>query len=147
MLLKRLGLLLLIALTVTACAGTNLPASVSGGECRVFEAPPYAVRGAARYDQRWIDSNVEAGVSACRWQRPQPRPAGLDAGVSAVKRQAAAKPSLGKRVKATVRKVLHRVPAAEPAVAPVVEDAPAPAVAPRPPRSDLDELLDPSRRR
>lgn len=112
----------------------------------MFEAPPYAVRGAARYDQRWIDSNVEAGVSACRWQRPQPRPAGLDALAPAVKRPAAAKPSLGRRVKAKVRKVLQRAPVAEPAaIAPVVQDAPAPV--PPTPRSDLDELLNPTPRK
>ena len=65
-----------LALTVAAC-GTLRPASVGGGECRVFERPDYAVLGQTRYDQNWIDSNTEAGVAACGWQRPKPRPQAL----------------------------------------------------------------------
>ena len=74
--LVRLAPIGVLALTVAAC-GTLRPASVGGGECRVFERPEYAVLGQTRYDQNWIDSNTEAGVAACGWRRPKPRPQGV----------------------------------------------------------------------
>ncbi len=74
--LVRLAPIGALALTMAAC-GTLRPASVGGGECRVFERPEYAVLGQTRYDQNWIDSNTEAGVAACGWQRPKPRPQAL----------------------------------------------------------------------
>lgn len=55
------------------CAG-SLPASVGGGECKVFRAPDYAIRGKAQSDQDWIDDNTEAGIAACKWSRPKIRP-------------------------------------------------------------------------
>lgn len=58
---------------LTGCA-SNLPASVAGGECRVFQAPDYAIRGKTQVDQNWIDDNTEAGIAACKWQRPKRRP-------------------------------------------------------------------------
>ncbi len=74
--LVRLAPIGALALTMAAC-GTLRPASVVGGECRVFERPEYVVLGQTRYDQNWINSNTEAGVAACGWQRPKPRPQAL----------------------------------------------------------------------
>ena len=50
--LVRLAPIGALALTMAAC-GTLRPASVVGGECRVFERPDYVVRGQTRYDQNW----------------------------------------------------------------------------------------------
>lgn len=55
------------------CAN-SLPASVAGGECKVFAAPDYVIRGRAKADQAWIDDNTEAGIAACGWPRPKNRP-------------------------------------------------------------------------
>jgi hypothetical protein len=156
---SRLPLLLaLLCLTATlaGCAGTNLPGSVKGGECRVFERPQYAVLGKRQYDQRWIDGNVEAGVAACRWKRPAKRPPELDA----PKRPKAGTvaPAPAKRpgiVRRTLDRVLPRArpaeaaPLPQPAPLPVSlpeppEPAPAVVAPPAPPRSALDELLAPS---
>ena len=59
--LVRLAPIGALALTVEAC-GTLRPASVGGGECRVFERPEYAVLGQTRYDQNWIDSNTRPAL-------------------------------------------------------------------------------------
>jgi hypothetical protein len=133
---------------------------VAGGECRVFEAPPYAVLGRDQYDQRWIDANVEAGVGGCGWQRPKPRPEILAKAPVRASGVSKKRPTLHQRVKARVRKILHRP---EPPPVTLLAPAPPPAakewqdltssiapvapglVKPPPPvpRSDLDELLDP----
>lgn len=70
-------LFLAIPLLCAGCASGG-PGSVRGGECRVFERPEFVVHGKRRYDQNWIDSNIEGGVGACGWQRPKPRPPSLD---------------------------------------------------------------------
>jgi hypothetical protein len=119
---------------VTAgCAGLPLPASVKGGECKVFDRPEYEVRGARRYDQNWIDGNIEAGVGGCNWARPKARPPALDAEGPAPKIIAPAKPikkpslwSRTKGVAARVRDRVHRPSAGS--VAPL----PAPALPPGP---------------
>src|SRR5687768_4044296 len=67
-----------LALVLGGCAFKG-PASVQGGECRIFARPEYAVAGRTSYDQDWIDGNVEAGVGGCGWKRPAARPPGLDA--------------------------------------------------------------------
>ena len=137
--LVRLAPIGALALTVAAC-GTLRPASVVGGECRVFERPEYAVFGRTRYDQNWIDSNTEAGVAACGWQRPKPRPQGLD------------KATGGKQLAPTKKKPPGFISRIKRAVAPsgtaqapppVPEQQPVPA-APAKPRDPVDELLEPS---
>jgi hypothetical protein len=134
--IRRAAALLLVAM-LGGCVTTG-GGSVTGGECRVFERPPYAVRGVTQYDQDVADNFVESGVGGCKWTRPAARPAALDATPVA---KHVAKPvkrrSLVARVKAKVW------PGA--AVAPVeaVPDMPAPT--PRAaPRSVIDELLYPS---
>ncbi|MDG9697880.1 hypothetical protein QC281_48405, partial [Streptomyces sp. DH17] len=72
-------ILITAALLLAGCESQTLKGSIAGGECRIFERPPYVVRGAKPYDQDWIDRQVEGGVGGCRWPRPAPRPAELDA--------------------------------------------------------------------
>jgi hypothetical protein len=99
----------------------------------VFERPEYAVQGQTRYDQNWIDSNTEAGVAACGWQRPKPRPQ--------VRTPAKRKPDLIGRIKRTVTSSTNahsNAPAVAPTPAP-----PSVSAAPAKPRDPVDELLEP----
>jgi hypothetical protein len=125
---------------VTAC-GTLRPASVGGGECRVFERPEYAVLGQTRYDQNWIDSNIEAGVAACGWQRPKPRPQTLGMPPGA-KYDAPAKkrPGLVRRIK---RNIAPSANSQSSAPAPIPTPEP-PSVPTAPARDPVDELLEPN---
>jgi len=147
-------LLLFAALLLAGCESQTLKGSVAGGECRIFERPSYVVRGLRRYDQDWIDSQVEGGVGGCHWQRPAPRPPELDAPAAAAA-QPAPRPKKRGMI-ARIKAAVHRAPTAPP-VAP--EPAPAvaapadeperptikvPQVAPPAPRTRLELLLDPS---
>lgn len=139
--IARFSLLMVVALLFSGCNMQTF-GSVAGGECKVFERPPYAVRGLRPYDQNWVDSQVEGGVGACGWKRPAPRPASIDAvrkAVAPTKKRgviARAKAKLQDRVKSIWPVAAPPVPALPPVVA-----APAP---PTPkPRSAVDELLDP----
>lgn len=140
-------LVLLVPLLLCGCATAPGPASISTGECKVFDAPTYAVRGARPYDQDWIDSTVEGGVGACHWNRPAPRPAAMDTPVKAhVIKAAPVKP----KKKPLWLRMLHwrsKVPAPAVVAAPVAAPLPAePAPLPPPPvpRSAVDELLTPT---
>jgi hypothetical protein len=123
-------------------------ASVSGGECKVFERPEYAIKGATTYDQRWADGNTEAGVGACGWERPKPRPPELDQRRQKAAPQAGApKVSLRARVRqliapsaaaATPAPPPASVPEEEPPAVTIVRTAP---VVPPPPPDPLDELI------
>lgn len=129
---------LILILPLCGCITTN-QGSVAGGECKVFEAPAYAIRGATQRDQDWIDPTIESGIGGCHWARPAPRPAEWDA--AAKPKVAKKRPGLVKRIKAKVW---------PDAAAPVVEtptEPPAivaPEPMPIPPRSALDRLLRPS---
>jgi hypothetical protein len=135
-------------------------ASVTGGECHVFERPEYAIKGATHYDQRWADGNTEAGVGACGWERPKPRPPELDQAPAA--RSRATSPARAPKVSLRTRVKRFIVPSAAAAPAPPpphVEAAPAapePVVTtvrtvpvepppdpppPPPPPDPLDELI------
>jgi hypothetical protein len=114
---------------IAGCSGIPLPASVRDGECKVFERPEFVVRGAKRYDQNWIDGNIEAGVGGCNWARPKPRPASFDAAGNTVAPVADPTPRAPRRsgiwlrTKERVKKIIpHRTPGT---VSPVVA-APAP---------------------
>ena len=150
--------LLFCSVALTGCAGTRLPVSVSESECKIFERPPYQIKGATQYDQDWADGNTEAGVGGCAWQRPLPRPPELDAQATRSKVLTAAKPATPKKkpgiFKRSVERVLHRrqEPPVAPVVGPVIElpeiivaPAPPPVAAPPPPQSALDALLFPRR--
>lgn len=143
----RLALVAALASLLGGCNWQTVSGSVASGECKVFERPPYAVRGLRSYDQHWVNSQVEGGIGACGWARPAARPPELDA--VAVQKRAApkktAKQSFAKRFKDRVTAPFH---AASPVVAsPPVIVAPVPEPPPPPPpkpRSAVDELLHPS---
>lgn len=142
MIALRLTAIALLGLSLGGCNWQTVSGSVAGGECKVFERPQYAVRGARPYDQNWIDNTVEGGVGGCGWKRPAARPASLDA-VPGKKSKAAPPKKLG-----LIKRIKDRVAAPFTApVAPVVE-VPAPPIAaapaPPPPRDPVDELLQPS---
>jgi hypothetical protein len=109
----------------------------------VFERPDYAVLGQTRYDQNWIDSNTEAGVAACGWQRPEPRPPALKEPsrfrhLTPPKKK---RPGLIRRIKRAVApnaNAQSRPPAAPPA-----QEAPSIPAAPAELRDPVDELLEP----
>lgn len=136
--LKLIPVLLLAAL-LGGCETTST-VSIAGGECKVFERPAFAVRGLARYDQSWINRQVEGGVGACGWKRPAPRPAELDAEPARKVAPAPKNRGVVARVKDAAKSIWPPVPAAP--LAPPVTAAPA-AEPPPKPRSAIDELLDP----
>lgn len=55
-------------MTLAMC-GTLSPASVQG-ECGVFNDPGFAVQGKRIKDSKWIDGQIEKGISVCGWSRP-----------------------------------------------------------------------------
>lgn len=71
--LARAGVMCALAMTMAGC-GTLRPASVQGGECRVFSAPSFQVRGQTVRDQIWVDETIESGIASCGWTRPPRRP-------------------------------------------------------------------------
>lgn len=136
--IRRAAAPLMLSIVLSGCVTTG-GGSVAGGECKVFERPPYAVRGVTQYDQDVADNFVESGVGGCKWERPAARPAELDA---------APAPRKIKKKKPVWLRLLHWPAKAAPVIvvpeapaAPVVEVAPAPL--PPAPRSAIDELLHP----
>jgi hypothetical protein len=70
--MRILGVLVLLGLLgmlLMGCAG-SMPASILGGECRVFTDPKFAVRGLRLKDNRWISRTQEKGIRVCGWRRP-----------------------------------------------------------------------------
>ena len=65
----RIVMLLVVGFTLSACASIG-PASVQGGECRVFDDPGFAVQGKRLKDSRWIGRTQEKGITVCKWRRP-----------------------------------------------------------------------------
>lgn len=146
--IARILILGLASLLLAGCVTTG-PASVKGGECRVFERPQYAVKGLRPYDQDWIDGNIEAGIGGCGWKRPVARPASLDPAPGPRAKAPVKKRSFIKRVKDSVVAPFTKVdPVIEtPQPPPVVVTAPSPSAPERPvpPRDPVDELLHPSK--
>lgn len=68
--LRQLGIACVLAAVLAGC-GTSRVASVSGGECKVFQNPGFVVKGRSSIDQDWIDETIESGISACGWKRPR----------------------------------------------------------------------------
>lgn len=155
----RLLAVIAIGPLLGACNFQTISGSVAGGECKVFARPPYAVLGKTSYDQNWIDDTVEGGVGGCRWKRPAPRPAELDA-VPGQKVVVAPprKRGLIRRIKDRVLPVAKKVwpgdsvapvipiPQPSPLATPAapIEPPPAPQPPPPPPKSAVDELLNPT---
>jgi hypothetical protein len=54
-----------------AGCGSIGPASVGGGECKVFTDPGFAVQGKRTKDRRWIGATQEVGIQVCAWKRPR----------------------------------------------------------------------------
>ena len=61
---------LFLAWLLSGCA-SKMPASVSGGECRIFHDPGFAVQGKRIQDKRWIGGVQETAIEVCGWKRPQ----------------------------------------------------------------------------
>lgn len=145
--IKIISIVLLAGL-LGGCASRG-PASIAGGECKIFEAPKYEVRGQRDYDQDWIDSQVEGGVGGCHWKRPAARPASIDAAPGHKASPAPVKrKSFVRRIRDRVLPPKVEIPAAPApsAPAPAVASEPAPAAAPpapRPLRSAIEKLLQP----
>src|SRR5581483_3212399 len=68
--LSGLALACAAAMSMAACAGPKLAASVSGAS-EVIPAPEYEIRGKTAYAQLWIDSAIESGVAGLGWPRPK----------------------------------------------------------------------------
>lgn len=128
--------LILLPFALAGCVTTG-GGSERGGECKVFERPPYAVRGVTQYDQDIADNFVESGVGGCKWKRPAARPPEMDA-APAPHRVVTIK----KKKPAWLQMLRWPAKAIAPVV--IVPEAPAPPVTPPPaPRSAIDELLHP----
>ena len=136
---------MLIATSLLAGCAANGITSISGGESKVFEPPPYVVLGKTKYDQNWIDSQVEGGVAAFNWPRPKPRPPELD---KLPKPKVYVAPPKKKRLISRIKDRVWPavgtapvviVPASGPAVSVVPKNEPPPQ-----PRAVVDELLDPA---
>lgn len=65
-----LGFIGLVYLMIAGGCASLGPASVAGGECKVFHDPGFAVRGARLKDAQWIGRTQETGIKVCRWRRP-----------------------------------------------------------------------------
>jgi hypothetical protein len=139
---------ILFTLLLAGCGGGKSLTSIQGGESKIFEAPPYVVKGKAPYDQNWIDSQVEGGVAAFGWPRPAPRPPAIDAPRSKQKAAPPKKPvkqSFARRFKDRVTAPFRAAPPVVASPPVVAAPAPAPPAAPPPKSRDaVDELLDPS---
>lgn len=138
---------LVACLALAGCAsGGNLKIATIEGACEVFEPPKYAVKGVTRYDQRWIDGNTEAGIGACRWPRPQARPAEL--GGAPVARRAAPKkkPGIFTRIKRSVVGPAQARPEPDPEPLPPAREVVVPPPQPAKPRDPVLDFLEPTRR-
>lgn len=145
---------LLLTTMLAGCVTTDGPGSVAGGECKVFDAPRYAIRGATQHDQDWIDPTIESGVGGCHWKRPAARPMEWDRQQVTV---AAVKPAKSQKVEKKRGWFWKALPTlarkkSAPVATPIEVQQPptlppaAPELAPTPPpaRSALDILLRPS---
>lgn len=61
-----------LAISLAGC-GDRIPASVSGGESKVFNAAVIETCGLTQADQQVIDENQERGTSAFGWPKPAAR--------------------------------------------------------------------------
>lgn len=158
--IARVSTILLVGLLAAGCAHKG-PASIAGGECKIFDRPEWEVRGQKQYDQDWIDSTIEGGGGGCGWAPPKPRPPELDAAppTRAAPPPVKKRPGLIRRIKSRAEATFTRKRAAVPAltvpteqfVAPPASAAAEPAAppatppppAPPPKRSLVDQLLHP----
>jgi rare lipoprotein A len=107
--IARILIICAVGLLLTGCQSGKMLTTIPGGEAKVFEAPPYAVRGVTKYDQGWIDSQVEGGVAAFGWPRPAARPASLDKHPAVRPVPAPKKRGIIKRIKDSAQNFLEGV--------------------------------------
>ena len=67
--LQTMCILTVVGIALSGCASIG-PASVQGGECKVFHDPGFAVLGKRLKDSQWIGGTQETGIGVCRWRRP-----------------------------------------------------------------------------
>lgn len=67
----KIATIFFLCVLLAGCAG-SMPASVAGGECKVFTDPGFAVQGKRLKDKQWIGATQEKGITVCRWKRPAP---------------------------------------------------------------------------
>jgi major membrane immunogen (membrane-anchored lipoprotein) len=68
----RIAFVIAATLLLTACqSSSDKRAATIKGACDSFVAPVNVVQGKTRTDQRWVDGQIESGVSACGWRRPR----------------------------------------------------------------------------
>lgn len=141
--MKASFIVIAVGLALGGCTSIQKINSIHGGEAKIFERPQYEVRGATRYDQDWIDSQVEGGVAAFGWERPAPRPPELDhpsQRLPTIAAKPAKKPRLLKRIKnKLIKPKAMPTPVSEPSPVVPAEIVPPPP----PPRKPIDELLQP----
>lgn len=136
--LKLAGKLLAVTTTVSlaGCAGQQLPVDVAGSECKLFVPANYEILGKTRWDQEWIDRNIERGIAGCGWPRPKVRPTNWDQAVVYAQEVQRTTPVVKRSVWQRVRDKFKRkevpartpvvVPRSRPPEAPVVQREPAP---------------------
>jgi hypothetical protein len=67
-------MLAVLGISLGACvSASDKKAASIGGACNAFEPATQVVEGKTRVDQRWIDGQIESGVSACGFSRPKPK--------------------------------------------------------------------------
>lgn len=71
--MKRIVIYFVLGLFATHAIGCASlpPATIVGGECRVFHDPGFAVRGKRLQDSQWIGQTQETGIDVCGWKRPR----------------------------------------------------------------------------
>jgi major membrane immunogen (membrane-anchored lipoprotein) len=68
----RIAFVIATTILLTACqSSSDKRAATIKGACDSFVAPGSVVHGNTHTDQRWIDGQIESGVSACGWRRPR----------------------------------------------------------------------------
>jgi hypothetical protein len=139
----RAGIVLAAGLLLAGCPQHMDIRTIAGSECKVMERPPYEVRGVAVYDQRWIDRQIEGGVGACKWPRPEARPPEIDkTPVVHQARPAPKRKTLLKRIKAAVLPKSWPDKPVAPFGMQVTAPAPQPSATVEPkPCARVDELL------
>lgn len=65
----KIASLIFVCALLAGCAG-SMPASVQGGECKIFNDPGFAVQGKRLKDKQWIGAVQEKGIAVCKWKRP-----------------------------------------------------------------------------
>lgn len=72
--MRQIALLIaFMSAALLAGCGDHPAVTVNDGECKAFRRAAVETCGLTEADQDVIDEQIERGVSACKWKRPQPR--------------------------------------------------------------------------